>query len=150
MGRRIEFKAVLNDLAQSLGTRNNDYLGYWAPGQLYKLALDLGVSNIVVDIFENQVIPASEHFDKLAVAYKQKILTNITTRGMNASWVSGAWIEYQFETEINTKYHSSFGVGEPYLGQLTIRSDLGKEYTGGFGGYCKPHNPKQEKRSTRF
>ena len=43
MGRRKELSSIVNDLTQSLNSRNNDYLGYWVQGQLCKLAKESDV-----------------------------------------------------------------------------------------------------------
>lgn len=150
MGRRLELKAIVNDLTLSLGTRNNDFQGYWALGQLYSAALDTGVQHVHIDIFKASVEPDTFNINGIANTYKERILRQLKSRKMDYSWVVNAFIDYWFETEIDKSIHSDFGVGKPYIGQLTIYSDLGKSYSRKFGGYCKPHDPSIEKRRVGF
>lgn len=150
MGRRIELKAVVNDLCQSFSTRNNDFKGYWAVGQLYKAALDNDVTHIQIDILGNNVIPNCPSLNDIATTYKDRINQQLTSRGIKRAWVAKAKIEYWFETEINQKLHNGFGAGNPFISQLSIESDMGKIYSGKFGGRCRLHNQNNEVRRLGF
>ena len=146
MGRRIELKAVVNDLCQSFSSRNNDFNGYWSMGQLYGAALDNGVTHILIDILGNNVNPSHPSLNCIPATYRDRINKQLASRGINKAWVLNANIEYWFETEANNKFHSGFGIGQPFMGQLSIESDMGKIYSGKFGGRCKPHDPTKETR----
>ncbi|NVJ61071.1 MAG: hypothetical protein HWE27_11820 [Gammaproteobacteria bacterium] len=150
MGRRIELKAVVNDLCQSFSSRNNDFKGYWAVGQLYSVALGNGVDNIKVDIIGNKVEPNHSSIIGIVETYKKRIFRQLSSRGIAERWVASANVEYWFETEVNRKFHSEFGVGKPYIGQLTIETDLGRLYLGWFGGRSRPHDPNIEIRRVGF
>ncbi len=143
MGRRLELEAIVNDLTQSMASRNNDYRGYWAVGQLYNAALSSGVNHIHIDVFNDLVEPLSEEITDIPHTYKTRILRQVKSRKMNQSWIVKASIDYWFETEVDY-------IGAPYIGLISIHSDVGKHYTGRFGGYCKPHDPKKEGRRRTF
>lgn len=133
-----------------MATRNNDFQGYWALGQLYSAALDIGVQYVHVDIFNGLVEPEKLNINGIVSTYKERIFRQLKSRKMNYSWVVNASIEYWFEAEIDKSIHRNFGVGKPFIGQLTIYSDLGKSYSGRFGGYCNPHDPSSETQRVGF
>jgi hypothetical protein len=150
MGRRTELKSVVNDLCQSLASRNNDFNGYWSPGQIYSAALDNRTNYIQINILGNIIEPSHPTLCEMAKMYKEKVFGQLKRRGLDSSWVEKVQLDYWFETEIDNKLHSGFGIGKPFIGQLTMQTDMGKIYSGKFGGYCKVHDPCVEVRRCGF
>jgi len=150
MGRHKELKSVANDLIQSLNSRNNDYLGYWATGQLCGLAKDHSVSHVRIDVLNNEMEPYSEHFKEIFNVYREKVEKQIEARKLKINWVSSFILEYKFEQEEDKSLHRWVGVGKPYIISVLMESDLGRSYKGRVGGYCRLHDAKREQRRNGF
>ena len=130
-------------------SRNNDYVGYWAIGLLYGRALE-GSSN---KVSFNLVGVGDEVQDlalELALRNKyREMLTNLMSRSsLPVSWIKAANITIEFE------YADEVGrvlarLERPYLAQLLITTDSGKNLSVKHIGACWPHEPRREYRSGR-
>ncbi len=150
MGSRKEMGALVNDIAQSLNSRNNDYLGYWATGQLYKLAKDNDFLQVKIDVLNGDVVPFSEHIQKIVDTYRDKLQKQLKARKLKQCTVSAFILEFEFEQARDPVLHRWVCPGKPYILSVTIRSNLGQIYIGRVGGYCNPHDKTKEQRRNGF
>ncbi len=140
----------MNDLTQSLNSRNNDYLGYWATGQLYKLAKDNGVLHVKIDVLSGELEPYSEHMKNLVDTYRDKLNKQLEARKINNDKISSFILDFDFEQEHDPILHRWVIPGNPYTLSVSITSKLGHIYYGKAGGYCKPHDKNKEHRRSGF
>jgi hypothetical protein len=149
MPRRKKLKGIASNLIHSLNSRNNDYLGYWATGQLYKLASDSQVDKVVINVINESIEPESKTLSSLAKNYKSFIEGQLITSHLPLEILKKVIIEYKFNQEHNPRIHDSIGTGKPYIIKLTIVTDTKHEFIEEAGGYCKEHDPSKEQRSLR-
>ncbi len=69
MTRRKKLEGLSKNLIHSLNSRNNDYLGYWVTGQLYKMAGESQVDKIVINVINKSIEPNSELYASLPENY---------------------------------------------------------------------------------
>ncbi|WP_428033216.1 hypothetical protein [Amphritea sp.] len=150
MASHQEMGALVNDLTQSLNSRNNDYLGYWATGQLYKLAKDNGVLHVKIDVLNGELEPFSDHMRNLVDTYREKLNKQLKARKINNDKVSSFILRFDFEQEYDPILHRWVNPGSPYTLSVSLTSKLGHIYSGKVGGYCKPHDKTIEQRRTGF
>ncbi len=150
MGRRKEIAAITNDWSTSLGTRNNDYNGYWTTGQLYKLALEKGVNTVEIDIIDKKMVPFSDEFEDIFDTYCKILHKQFEARKLSFNWLESAILKYTFDEIFDIQIHKHIGIGKPYSIELTLISDMGHTYNNKVGGHCRPHDPTRECRSVRF
>ncbi len=150
MGRRRELNSIATDIAQSLSSRNNDYLGYWATGQLHKLAKDNDSDRVRIDVLNKNMEPYTEHFRNIFDVYFEVLKKQLNARKLKMNWVSKFILEFYFEQERNETVHRYIGIGFPYTLNVLIESDLGAVHKLRVGGYCRPHDPNREERRSGF
>ena len=150
MRRHKELSSVVNDLTQSLNSRNNDYLGYWATGQLHKLAKDKDTFKINIDVLNNEMKPYTEHFKNIIEIYRLKLEKQLKARKLKLKWVYSFKLEFCFEQEKNEKLHHWVGTGKPYVINVSLESDLGHVYEASAGAYSRPHDSNLETKRNGF
>jgi hypothetical protein len=149
MPRRGELKCVADGVLGSFVSRNNDCEGYWAMGLLYGRALEASRNEISFTL-----VGAGDEVHDLALdtalrsKYRQMLTKLMSRRSLPASWIKAASITIQFE------YDGKVGrvlarLERPYLAQLSITTDLGKNLSVQRVGACWPHDPRREYRSGR-
>lgn len=149
MPRRSELKCVADGVLGSFVSRNNDCEGYWAMGLLYKRALEASSNEISF----NLVGVGAEVHDllldtALLAKYRAMLAKLMSGRSLPASWIKAANITVHFE------YAGNVGrvlarLEKPYLAQLSITTDLGKNLSVARIGACWPHESWREYRSGR-
>jgi len=150
MGRRKELKGITEDVTASLGTRNNDYLGYWATGQLCKLAKEDGTNRILIDVLKKEMRPYDPYFSEIYDTYYNVFNKQLKARRLQPEWIKKIQLEYLFEQERDKSLHRWIGIGKPYTLKITVESDNGRKYEKVTGGYCRPHDPAKETRRLGF
>lgn len=150
MASRKEMGALVNDLTQSLNSRNHDYLGYWATGQLYQLAKDNGLLQVKIDVLNKILEPCSGRMKGILEIYREKLEKQLSARRIKQGTVSSFTLEFAFEQERDEILHSWLSVGKPYILSVSIKSNLDHIYSGKAGGYCKPHDKMKEQRRNGF
>jgi hypothetical protein len=145
MARRSQFRGVAHNLVQWSLSRNNDYLGYWALGQLYSFAIQKNCREITFNIIENCIYPETHAFFELHASYFNIITNNAHKNGIWMAWLKEAKIIFKFDVEYQDKYHF-FGsaLGEPMTCTVVLTTDLGRKYCFTSGCNIRPHDPKRE------
>ena len=139
---------MCKDLAVSLSRRNNDLLGYWAIGQLYKYCENTNKSELSFCLFSNE---EASYFHEYRDILAQKVEGHLKKCGIPKKWIGSCIVTYKFNAEYIRKYHYwGSALGTHFLCSITIETDLGKQYTSLSGGNCWAHDPKKEQRRRGF
>jgi len=151
MPRRREFKGVSKNLAEWCLSRNNDYLGYWAIGQLYSFSQNQKVSVVSLDVLSMQFFPENKELSSLCNGFAEIVKKQMAANSIPNYWLKSIRIQFHFEAPYQKKYHL-FGsaIGKPMVCSVVIVTDLGREYYGESGCNCRPHNPAREHRRNGF
>ena len=151
MARRSEFKGILRNFAHMLNSRNNDYLGYWAIGQLCLLAEQENTSSISINLLEVEHNCVKHWLKPYAKSMNNLLIKILNSHKIPSSWLKSANATFSFNEQYHEQYHFwRSALGSPYLITLEITSDLGKVYKHTFGGNVKPHDPRREQRRAGF
>ena len=151
MARRKEFKGIAKNIAQWSLTRNNDYSGYWAIGQLYKLSHEQKNNTISVNLLSSQFPFESEIFPTLCDGLNAIVKRQMYKNAIPESWLKSILVKFHFEAPYQHKYHVwGSALGKPMVCSVSIVTDLGRVYTGESGCNCWLHNPAKESRRYGF
>lgn len=150
MARRIELKGIANALNESFVSRNNDFKGYWAIGQLKLFAI---YNNLTTMQFSLTPLEAGTYFGlrHYIVCHYADILGHLLRKQQIPDiWVSGASITIDFNVNAKrSQLHERSGSGEPFQCCCRIIDDTGRSYSSIIYGKCKPHSTAEEMKSTR-
>lgn len=151
MPRRRELKGITLNFTKLLNQRNNDFLGYWAVGQLCLIAQENNVDSIKLDLVNftsNLNLPTLVLMCKVMRTNLNRILDAHT---IPEKWIQAVSAEFRFNQEYEKKHHYwRSALGEPYLVQLKIETDLAYVHSAIQGGNVRPHDPKKEQRRSGF
>ncbi|MBA6231323.1 hypothetical protein H4J55_04735 [Colwellia sp. MB3u-22] len=151
MPRRRELKGIAINFAQLLSGRNNDYLGYWAIGQLSLLAQENNVGSIKLDLINFNSNIDSPELAKIYHQVRAELNRLLEAQKIPYKWVKSILVEFSFNQEYQEKYHYwRSALGKHYLVTLKIETDLGFVNTAVEGGNVNPHDPAKEKRRGGF
>jgi hypothetical protein len=127
MARRSEFKGIVRNFAHMLNSRNNDFLGYWATGQLYFNAEQEEVTSISLNLLKVESQLSSKTLEAFANNMLHFFVEMLTAHKIPLSWVKSAFVIFSFDQPYQKQYHyRRSALGKPYLLTLEITSDLGK------------------------
>ncbi|MBU0633149.1 hypothetical protein KKA17_10950 [bacterium] len=150
MPRRKELKSVVEGMATSFISRNNDIDGYWGMGKLYKKAYEMNTNTLILDLYpleesiENDINSATKF-------YYDFLMRQLEVRGFKKGIIRTASVILSFQccspTELEKLYKNVWG--EPFLCKVVINDDLGKTYTYIARSCCRKYDPVREIRSTR-
>jgi len=156
MAKRSELKSVANGFLGNFCSRNNDIDGYWALGLFYQYVLQSQKN-----VFEIDLIGASkaQTFNRNFENYRNAFEKRLIGLGFTKSFIVKAGVKITFEkTPIKSTYinldlrplNMSLKEATPYICEVYIVSDQQKKYVVKAAGFCWPHDPKREARSTRL
>lgn len=147
MPRRRELKAIANGVLSSFISRNNDVSGYWGLGKLYRHALNHDISCIEIDLIQDCMHPAGEEFDPMVQFYAYMLRRLQARLGMPSLWLVEARLVITFGASSQPATKATWG--QPFESELVIKDDLGRGWSVSLMGWCAPHDPEREIRSTR-
>jgi diaminopimelate decarboxylase len=87
MSRRRELKGICLTFSELLNGRNNEYLGYWAIGNLYLLANNKGVNSISLSL-----VNFSNSLNSSEVELMAKHMRSYFDRIFNAHKIPHDWV----------------------------------------------------------
>ncbi|EAA8388585.1 hypothetical protein OZ379_003129 [Salmonella enterica] len=150
MARRIELQGIVNALNGSFVSRNNDFSGYWAIGQLKSFAIESGLNSMSFSL----IIPNTDcisHLQRYIVHYYTGMLEDLLRKQQIPHfWVNDASIMLDFKVdEENAWLHECSTLGEPFKCGCQIIDDTGRSYSSIIDGRCLPHSVMRELKSTR-
>ena len=145
MARRSQFNGVAHNLVKWSLSRNNDYCGYWAIGQLYSFAIDNNCQEVTLDILGHNIAPETHKFLEIITTHYNIIAQIFNKNGMPLNWLKEVKVHFKFDVEYQDKYHF-FGsaLGSPMTCTIELVSDLGKSYNFTDGCNIRLHDPKRE------
>lgn len=141
MPRRRELKCLASGIASRCVSRNNDIEGYWALGVLYRLAQEMEVDCLRVDIMADNGLPGP------LAQFRRNFKSYYGNRDYYLShFIAGFIVEFKFD---------SYSRADPRgnMAQVTchihIVDDMGRLRTATASACCRPHDPDREHRSNR-
>ncbi|WP_093552791.1 hypothetical protein [Pseudoduganella namucuonensis] len=156
MPRRNELRCIGSGLLHSFVSRNNDLVGYWALGKLYLHAKRVGKTSITLDLLRETTLPSLTHLYKthdfalINARYQSMLDELLARRAVPKTWLSGALMSIEFESKTAAPTYLKIGRdAAAYTCTLTLVDDLGNQHILRAAGWCRPHNPSLETRSTR-
>ena len=146
-----KFKFLVANFAELLSYRKNDYLEYWAVGQLYGHAIKSKSERVSIDLSAGTIIPHDPYFDDLVEIYRNQINNEISKAGIEDTEISRIRIDYRFEIDVEKerKKVKGYRFGHkllPYLVSVSVVSVNRLVYKHTAGGFCVPHHPLKEQR----
>ncbi len=148
MSQRV-LKGMAIGLAETFISRNNDVLGYWGIGQLYREAQEQSVSEVTLDLISNCSHPSNRIANIELAHYRSYAANLLSCFRMSLANLSEATINIKFGTYgacSEPQWHSH---GDPFVCTVTLRSSRGRIYSAMRAGCAAPHNPSRELRSAR-
>ena len=148
MTSRKLLKGVAYNLAQWCLSRNNDYHGYWAVGQLYEFSKENEANKVVVNVLKETVVPSGNKFRELCENHLDLLNKISSGYGVESELLKEVIVEYAFEVPYAPEFHyfgSALG-GEPSMCRVLITSNNGNKYCAEIGCNVWTHNPKRESR----
>jgi hypothetical protein len=159
MRRRVELKSVGSWVLHSFVSRNNDLDGYWAIGKLYLFAKRLGETSVALDLFKKTLSPDPRRLsglykppnvEILCARYGGMLLRALATRKVPLQWAASATIRVDFDRPDVVPAYVRPGINaKPFGCTLHLVDDLSHEHVLALAGWCWPHDPGIEHRSTR-
>lgn len=150
MSRRRELTGIANAVAGSFASRNNDFNGYWAVGQLYCRAMECGSLQVVIRLLPPDESNPCELIASVGEAYRTFLLAHLNRRGLPVSWVASATVEVQFESATPMpEFLRAYAGRQPFQCQVVLVDDLARERKATSSSWCSPHDPTRETQSTR-
>lgn len=141
---------IASGLCGSFASRNNDLDGYWAIGKLRSLAEKYGRTTVLLDLLTSSVNPSSSEFAPVLARYRHLLakladlsrirLEEITAARITLDFAPPPWPRISY-------YQPQWG--DQFTLTVTINADDRVAGSVPHAGYCRPHDPARERRSTR-
>ena len=149
MPHRGELKCLADGLIDSFMSRNNDIEGYWALGLLYTRALELQRKAFTLTLLGGESTAGDSLCEALRGKYGAFLSERMSRRGIPHHWIESANLTIHFEHQPATAC-GPVSPGRPFLVELLLTTTFAKSLALERVGYCWPHNPSHETRSTRY
>lgn len=148
--RRKQLKQIGSGLLHRFVSRNNDYNGYWAIGQLRLSSDRLGVRELTIDLLApEKSTPATDVGIAVAVQHQAALWRMLDRVGMPHQVLVEAAIRVKFMRSLWLPPVGGHPRGRVFECALTMTDDLGRSRSVRLSGSCDPHNPRLEHRSIR-
>lgn len=141
---------IASGLCGSFVSRNNDLGGYWAIGKLRLLAEQQGRLAVLLDVLASSMQPSSSEFAPVLARYRRLLAKLAGLSGIRLEEITAVRIRVDFAPPPwprATYYKPQWG-GQFVL-TVTINADGRADGIMRHAGYCRPHDPASERRSTR-
>lgn len=150
MSRGAHLTSIASGLCGSFASRNNDLDGYWSIGQLRSLAGRHGGSTVIFDLVASTIQPPSSEFEIVLVRYRRLLAKLADLSSIRLEEITAARITLDFAPRpwTRTQYYKQQW-GDQFTLTVTINADGRAAGLAYHAGYCRPHDPARESRSTR-
>ena len=145
--RRKELNGIVRDFATHFSSRNKDYDGYWALGQLRSIAKLNQIEALKLDVVSKNGGMSLEPYER---KYWECLVGKLKNIGGSSTWVKSALIELEFSFSHPRNYIYWSEVLAKCTVLITIETDLGRTYSAQSHCFCVSHNPEKEQRRVRF
>lgn len=141
---------IASGLCGSFASRNNDLDGYWAIGKLRTLAEQYGRTTVLLDVLASSIHPSSSEFAPVLARYRRLLenladLSRVRLEGITAARIT---LDFAPSPWPRISYYEPQW-GDQFTLTLTINADGRAAGIVRHAGYCRPHDPTTERRSTR-
>ncbi|MBB3221125.1 hypothetical protein [Pseudoduganella umbonata] len=150
MPRSARLANIANGLCGSFISRNNDVDGYWAIGKLRLLAGQHEQSAVSLDVLASAMQPLLPGFEPGLAHYRGLLAKLAGCSGIPPEEITAARIEVDFAPPPwpRIPYYEP-QCGEQYVLTVTVSAEGRADGIVRHAGYCRPHDPTSERRSTR-
>lgn len=151
MARRKDLKNIASGLAGTFVSRNNDIDGYWGIGKLCLLAQQSGQHQVRLGLWPMMALTPAHPPLHGALAslhtLRARLEQNLERQGIPKQWITSVSLNLVFSTADvpDTPYRR----GKPFSLTVSILDDQSRNHVVTCGGFCAPHHPRREARSTR-
>jgi hypothetical protein len=150
MPRSAHLKDIAGGLCGSFASRNNDLDGYWAIGKLRLLARQHGLGTVEIDLLAPSMpLPLSD-FSPVVARYRRLLAKLADRAGIRFEEITAASVTVDFAPAPwpRAMYDKSEWGGQ-FILTVTVRAGSRADGIVRHAGYCRPHDPASERRSTR-
>jgi hypothetical protein len=141
MAKNRDLKGIACGVAETFISRNNDVLGYWGIGMLYKEAIEHSVAVIEIDLLTGQSLPEAP-VSQAVVSHYSAYITN-RLAGLQ---ILTAKITLEFGTFGKSIQPWTLSYGDPFACTVQLISAAGRTYVCSRGGRCRPHSINECRR----
>ena len=141
---------IARGLCGSFTSRNNDLDGYWAIGKLRSLAEKYGQTTVLLNLLTSSIHPSTSELAPVLARYRHLLvklaglsripLDEITAAHITLDFAPPPWPRISY-------YKQQWG--DQFILTVTINANDRVAGSVRHAGYCRPHDPAQESRSTR-
>jgi hypothetical protein len=150
MPRSARLSNIACGLCGSFASRNNDLGGYWVIGKLRLLAEQHGRIAVLLDVLAPSMQPPSAEFAPVLASYRRLLEKLAGLSSIRFEEISAACITVDFApTPWRRISYYKLQWGEQFVLTVTINADGRAAGIVRHAGYCRPHDPARESRSTR-
>jgi len=150
MSGRAHLTNIASGLCGSFASRNNDLDGYWSIGKLRSLAEQYGRTTVMLDVLKSSIHPPSSAFAPVLARYRHLLVKLADLSGIRLEEVTVARITLDFAPPPwpRISYYKPQW-GDQFTLAVTIHAEGRAAGIVHHAGYCRPHDPARENRSTR-
>jgi len=150
MPRSARLKNIAGGLCGSFASRNNDLDGYWSIGKLRLLADQHGQNTISFDLVTSSMQPASQAFAPVLARYRGLLARLADRSGIRREDITVALIAVDFAPRPSPRArYEQPRWGDRFVLTVSVSADGRESSSMHHAGYCRPHDPALESRSTR-
>lgn len=137
-------RGVAEGTVGSFVGRNNDVLGYWGIGMLCRLARDRRAPSVEIDLLTGQMDPPSSVFVAMVDQSRHRLRHHLDRLGLGDVPLASASLRVRFET--TDRAHAA---NVRFRCTAVLEDEAGRVFESRAEGWCWPHDPRRESRSTR-
>lgn len=145
---RNALKSIAAGVLGSFVSRNNDFNGYWAIGQLYSLALKSRGKTVSISLTGDSGVPRGTLPGALEFKYGEMFFNLLARWAIQKDCIKTATIILEFECDMPSSQVLANN-GKPFRATFAVETDYGQCFQLQYSGACWSHNPARESRSTR-
>jgi hypothetical protein len=141
---------IANGLCGSFTSRNNDLDGNWAIGKLRSLAGNYDQTKVLINLLTSSIYPSASEFATVLARYHHLLAKLVDVSRIPLEEVTAAHIMLDFAPPPWPRiiyYQPQWG--EQFTLTVTINANDRAAGSARHAGYCRPHDPEREIRSTR-
>jgi hypothetical protein len=141
MAKNRDLKGIACGIAESFISRNNDVLGYWGIGMLYKEAIEDSLTVIELDLITGKSLPDAPVSQAVVSHYSAYIAKRLA--GLQ---ILSAKITLEFGTFGIAKQPWALSYGDPFICTVLLVSTTGRTHICFRAGRSRPHSSIESRR----
>lgn len=140
-------KGLVDSLADTFVSRNNDVLGYWAMGLLYREAKNHDLNEVEISLIGKGHEHTGEVSAAVACRYQEKLAQWCAAQGIQ---LERAGVVAKFGLTVSSKESERDDFGGRFIATFVLIDCSGRKIMARREGWCRPHDPGKERRSARW